>query len=46
MDELTRANRRRWNEVVDIHLRSRDDRVAEFLAGGADLHPIESSEIT
>jgi SAM-dependent methyltransferase len=45
MDELTRANWLRWNEVVEIHLRSRDYRVAEFLAGGADLQPIEAAEI-
>lgn len=45
MDEMTRANWRRWNEVVDIHLRSDDYRVAEFRAGGADLHPIEAAEI-
>jgi SAM-dependent methyltransferase len=45
MDEMTRANWRRWNEVVDIHLRSDDYRVAEFRGGGADLHPIEAAEI-
>ena len=45
MDELTRANWRRWNEVVDIHVRSSGYGVAEFRAGGGDLHPIESSEI-
>jgi SAM-dependent methyltransferase len=45
MDELTRANWRRWNEVVDIHVRSDDYRVAEFRAGGADLRGIEAAEI-
>lgn len=45
MDELTRANWRRWNEVVDIHVRSDDYRVAEFCAGGADLCGVEAIEI-
>jgi SAM-dependent methyltransferase len=45
MDELTRANWQRWNEVVDIHLRSDDYRVAAFRAGGADLHATEAAEI-
>ena len=45
MDELTRANWRRWNEVVDIHVRSDDYRVAEFRAGGAGLCGIEAAEI-
>jgi SAM-dependent methyltransferase len=45
MDEMTRANWLRWNEVVDIHLRSSDYGVADFRAGGSDLHPIEAAEI-
>jgi SAM-dependent methyltransferase len=45
MDEMTRANWRRWNEVVAIHLRSEDYGVAEFRAGGNGLHPIEAVEI-
>jgi SAM-dependent methyltransferase len=45
MDEMVRANWRRWNEVVDIHLRSNDYRVAQFRAGGADLRGIEAAEI-
>jgi SAM-dependent methyltransferase len=45
MDELARANWERWNEVVDIHVRSSDYRVAEFRAGGADLCGIEAAEI-
>lgn len=45
MDDLTRANWQRWNEVVDIHLRSDDYGVAEFRAGGGDLTGVEAAEI-
>src|ERR1700732_4323111 len=45
MDELARANLQHWNEVVDIHVRSDDYRVAEFRDGGADLCGIEATEI-
>ncbi|MEE8272682.1 MAG: class I SAM-dependent methyltransferase, partial [Alphaproteobacteria bacterium] len=41
------ANRRRWDEVVDIHLKSGSGayRVADFRAGRDVLLPIESGEI-
>ncbi len=40
-----RINRARWDELVDIHLRSPDYRVAAFKAGEDHLHPIEAAEI-
>jgi SAM-dependent methyltransferase len=45
MDHYAEANWRRWNEVVDIHIRSADYRVGEFRQGRDELHPIESAEI-
>ncbi len=38
-------NRARWDELVAIHLRSPDYRVAAFKAGEDHLHPIEAVEI-
>lgn len=40
-----RVNRARWDELVAIHLRSPDYRVAAFKAGEDHLHPIEAAEI-
>jgi SAM-dependent methyltransferase len=40
-----RINRARWDELVDIHLRSPGYRVAAFKAGEDHLHPIEAAEI-
>lgn len=39
------VNRARWDELVAIHLRSPDYRVAPFKAGEDHLHPIEAAEI-
>ncbi len=44
-DRSFRVNRARWDELVDIHLRSPDYRVAAFKAGEDHLHPIEAAEI-
>jgi SAM-dependent methyltransferase len=44
-DRSFRINRARWDELVGIHLRSPDYRVAEFRAGEDHLHPIEAAEI-
>jgi SAM-dependent methyltransferase len=39
------TNRRHWDALVDIHLRSPGYRVAAFKAGEDSLHPIEAREI-
>jgi len=44
-DRSFRINRARWDELVAIHLRSPDYRVAAFKAGEDHLHPIEAAEI-
>ena len=44
-DRSFRINRARWDELVPIHLRSPDYRVAAFKAGEDHLHPIEAAEI-
>lgn len=44
-DHSFRVNRARWDELVPIHLRSPDYRVAAFKAGEDHLHPIEAAEI-
>jgi SAM-dependent methyltransferase len=46
-DEFLAANRRNWDERVPIHRRDRAGfyAVEEFLAGGKELHAIESGEI-
>lgn len=44
-DRSFRVNRARWDELVPIHLRSPDYRVAAFKAGEDHLHPIETVEI-
>jgi len=47
MDEYFDANRRHWDEVVDIHMKSTTGvyHVAEFRAGADVLGPTESAEI-
>ena len=44
-DRSFQINRARWDELVPIHLRSPDYRVAAFKAGEDHLHPIEAAEI-
>ena len=44
-DRSFRVNRARWDELVAIHLRSPDYRVAQFKAGEDHLHAIEAAEI-
>lgn len=44
-DRSFEINRARWDELVPIHLRSPDYRVAAFKAGEDHLHPIEAQEI-
>ena len=45
MTDSFEINKARWNEVVDIHIRSPFYRVREFLRGEDVLLPIESREI-
>lgn len=44
-DRSFRVNLARWEDLVPIHLRSPDYRVAAFKAGEDHLHPIEAAEI-
>ncbi len=41
MRQYFEANKRRWNELVDIHAKSSDYDVAGFLRGKSSLHSIE-----
>jgi SAM-dependent methyltransferase len=45
IEQSFRVNRARWDELVDIHLRSPGYRVAAFKASEDHLHPIEAAEI-
>ena len=40
-DEHMEANRRHWDEVVDVHVRSEFYDVASFKAGRSKLKPVE-----
>lgn len=44
MDEYTRTNRARWDEMVPIHARS-GYRMEEFKAGASKLRPLEIEEV-
>jgi ubiquinone/menaquinone biosynthesis C-methylase UbiE len=45
MNEFTEANRRHWDEVVPIHVRSEMYDVASFKAGESRLKPVEREEL-
>lgn len=47
MDAYTEANRRRWDELVGIHVQSTTGtyRIADFRAGADILGPIEGTEV-
>jgi len=45
MDEYYDVNRRRWNELVPVHLRSSFYNVAGFRAGQTSLHSLELEEL-
>ena len=41
MEKYYDVNRKRWNELVDIHAKSGEYRLDEVLAGGSSLHSLE-----
>ncbi len=45
MDDYLEANRRHWDELVDIHLRSEYYGVEDFKAGASKLKPVEVQEL-
>ncbi len=45
MNEYTEANRRHWDEIVPIHVRSQFYDVASFKAGKSKLKPVERQEM-
>lgn len=45
MDEYTRANRRRWDALAEVHPHAPFYDVAGFRAGGLSLRPLEREEV-
>ena len=41
METYYRTNRRRWNELVDVHVRSEEYNLEGFMAGESSLHSVE-----
>jgi len=40
-----KTNLRRWNELVEIHVKSREYDLEGFKAGGSSLHTIEIEDL-
>jgi ubiquinone/menaquinone biosynthesis C-methylase UbiE len=41
MEKYYRTNRRRWNELVDVHVRSEEYNLEGFIGGESSLHNVE-----
>ncbi len=45
MDKFTLTNKKNWDERAELHFRSEDYGVKNFLAGKSTLRPIELKEM-